>query len=262
MFSGPQISFSGAVWRARPHFQVLTPTMPLFCHHTDTDMRESLARHFGALKKAILSLEQCYDALTNSTLLENLDPQFPDPHTYCSLETEATVNFKYLRQLDEKKLLFVGETDNRERICIKFVRRYSRAVHEKCAEMGIAPKLRGFEDIGAGWKTVIMDALDEEYKPFDKNILPADTGERIGERLVELHQANFVHGDVRDANIMVRKDGKPGFMLVDFDWSGIIGEVRYPININKVDLWRPDDVSDGLLIKSDHDMAMLDRIFR
>ncbi len=128
--------------------------------------------------------------------------------------------------------------------------------------MGIAPKLRGFEDIGAGWKTVIMDALDEEYKPFDKNILPADTGERIGERLVELHQANFVHGDVRDANIMVRKDGKPGFMLVDFDWSGIIGEVRYPININKVDLWRPDDVSDGLLIKSDHDMAMLDRIFR
>ncbi len=51
-------------------------------------------------------------------------------------------------------------------------------------------------------------------------------------------------------------------MLVDFDWSGIIVEARYPINVNKVDFWRPDDVSDGLLIKSDHDMAMLDRIFR
>jgi len=191
-----------------------------------------------------------------------LGPQFPDPHTYRSFETETTVNFKYLRQLDEKKLLFVGAADNRGRICIKFVRRYSRAVHEKCAEMGIAPKLRGFEDIGAGWKMVIMDALDEEYKPFDKNILPADTHEQIRKRLIELHQANFVHGDVRDANIMVtRKDGKPGFMLVDFDWSGIIGEVRYPINVNKVDLWRPDDVLDGLLIKSDHDMAMLDRIF-
>jgi len=226
------------------------------------NMRESLARHFGALKKTILSLERCYEALRNPALLENLDPQFPDPRTFRSLESKTTVNFKYLCQMDEKKLLFVGETDKGERICIKFVRRYSRAVHEKCAEMGIAPKLRGFEDIGAGWKMVIMDALDEEYKPFDQNILAADTRERIGERLVELHQANFVHGDVRDANIMVRKDGKLGFMLVDFDWSGIIGEVRYPINVNKVDLWRPDDVSDGLLIKSDHDMAMLDRIFR
>ena len=70
-----------------------------------------------------------------------------------------------------------------------------------------------------------------------------------------------MHGDVWDINIMVRKDDKPGFMLVDFDWSGIIGEARYPINVNKVDLWRPDDVSDGLLIKPDHDMVMFVHIF-
>ena len=55
---------------------------------------------------------------------------------------------KYLHEIDEKELLFVGETDNGDRICIKFVRRYSKAVHEKCAEMGTAPKLRDFEDIG------------------------------------------------------------------------------------------------------------------
>ena len=262
MFTGPQISFSGAVWTTRPHFQVLTPTLPLFCHLTDTAMYESLARHFGAFKVAIRSLEQCYDTLKNPALLENLDPQFPDPRTYRCLETDTTVNFNYLRQIDEKKLLFIGENDNGERICVKFVRRYSQAVHEKCAQMGIAPKLRAFEDIGAGWKMVIMDALDEEYQPFDKRTLPLGADEHLRERLVELHQANFVHGDVRDVNIMVRKDGKPGFMLVDFDWSGIIGEACYPINVNKVDLWRPDDVSDGLLIKSDHDMAMLDRIFR
>ena len=224
-------------------------------------MRESLARHFGALKKSIRSLEQCYEALQKPARLENLDSSFPDPRTYRSLESKTTVNFKYLRQIDEKKLLFVGETDNEERICIKFVRRYSRAVHEKCAEMGIAPKLRGFEDIGAGWKMVIMDALDEEYEPFDKITLPVGAEEYLRGRLVELHQANFVHGDIRDVNVMVRKDGKLGLMLVDFDWSGIIDEARYPINVNKVDLWRPDDVSDGLLIKSDHDLAMLDRIF-
>lgn len=224
-------------------------------------MRESLARHFGALKNAIRSLGQCYEALRNPALLENLASQFPDPRTYRSLETKTNVNFKYVHQIDDKKLLFFGETDNTERICIKFVRRYSQAVHEKCAEMGIAPKLRGFEDIGAGWKMVIMDALDEKYQPFDKRTLPVGAENYLRRRLVELHQVNFVHGDVRDVNVMVRKDGKLGLMLVDFDWSGIIGEVRYPSNVNKVDLWRPDDVSDGLLIKSDHDMAMLHRIF-
>jgi len=224
-------------------------------------MRESLARHFGAFKTTIRSLEQCYDALENPTLLENLDPRFPDPHTYHSLETGTKVHFKYFLQIHEEKLLFFGKADDGQSICIKFVRRYSQAAHEKCAKMGIVPKLRGFEDIGAGWKMVIMDDLYEEYKPFDKNILPADTGERIRERLVELHLANFVHGDVRDVNIMIRKDGKSGFMLIDFDWSGAIGEVRYPININRVDFWRPDDVSDGMPIKSEHDMAMLDHIF-
>ena len=49
--------------------------------------------------------------------------------------------------------------------------------------------------------------------------------------LVNLHKVGFVHGDVRDTNIMVRKDRKPGFMLLDFDWSGLVGGVRYPMNV-------------------------------
>jgi tRNA A-37 threonylcarbamoyl transferase component Bud32 len=88
--------------------------------------------------------------------------------------------------------------------------------------MGIALKLRGFEDIGAGWSMVIMDALHEEYKPFNRNALPAGTHEHIRAGLDELHRAHFVHGDLRDANILVRQGGgKPGFMLVDFDWAGV-----------------------------------------
>ena len=87
------------------------------------------------------------------------------------------------------------------------MRRYSPDVHEKCAEMGIAPKLRGFENIGAGWTMVVTDALDEEYTSFDKGVPPSGTQKYLTERLAELHQAHFVHGDVRDVNIMVQKDG-------------------------------------------------------
>ena len=104
--SGPQVSFSGAVWTTRPHFQVLTPTLPLFCHHTDTHMRESLACRFGAFKKAIRLLDICYAGLTDPALPKNLNSQFLDPRTYSSLETKTTVKFKYHRQIDEKEAAF------------------------------------------------------------------------------------------------------------------------------------------------------------
>jgi hypothetical protein len=260
MFSGPHISFSGAIRAERPHFQVLTSSIPLFCHKADTKTRDSLARHFGAFKKAIRKLRQCYDTLQVPALIEDLSPQFPDPRTYPSLETNSTVKFEYVRRMYEKKLLFLGKTDSGERICVKFVRRYSREAHEKCATMGIAPRLRGFKGIGAGWTMVIMDDLSEEYKPFNKEAPGAGKAD-IEAKLKELHQAHFVHGDIRDTNIMVRMDGKPGFMLVDFDWAGVAGDVCYPANVNKAGIWRPDDVFGRMPITTQHDIAMLKYIF-
>jgi RIO-like serine/threonine protein kinase len=42
-------------------------------------------------------------------------------------------------------------------------------------------------------------------------------------KLTSLHQENYVHGDIRNTNIMMKKDGNQGFKLVDFDW--------YPMNV-------------------------------
>ena len=60
---------------------------------------------------------------------------------------------------------------------------------------------------------------------------------------------------------MVPHDGE-GIMLVDFDWGGKIEEVKYPININlKIERGRPDGVSGGEHIRSDHDIDMAHRVF-
>jgi hypothetical protein len=57
---------------------------------------------------------------------------------------------------------------------------------------------------------------------------------------------------------MVRRDHSPGFKLVDFDWSGKIGEIRYPMNVFRGDsLWRPDGAEDGQLVLAEHDIQML-----
>jgi len=84
-------------------------------------------------------------------------------------------------------------------------------------------------------------------------------GRKIREVVTQLHNQNMVHGDLRDTNIVVANDGS--FMLIDFDWSGIEGQVRYPPLVNRVDIQRPDNVLDGNLIMRQDDAYMLDRLF-
>jgi hypothetical protein len=86
-------------------------------------------------------------------------------------------------------------------------------------------------------------------------------------KLVALHQAGYIHGNIHDANLMVWKDGSLGFMLINFDWAGEIGKAQYPININ-INLKEDGSVKhlagayDGKLIgKSEHDIEMLHKIF-
>ena len=61
---------------------------------------------------------------------------------------------------------------------------------------------------------------------------------------------------------MIKVSGFVSFKLVDFDWSGRIGEVRYPMNVYQGQrLWRPREAEDGQLIKADHDIEMLKAMY-
>lgn len=52
------------------------------------------------------------------------------------------------------------------------------------------------------------------------------------------------------------------FMLLDFDWGGLMGQVRYPEFINMGPLLRrPAGVGYDVLILPEHGLAMLDTMF-
>ena len=57
-----------------------------------------------------------------------------------------------------------------------------------------------------------------------------------------MHQQGFVHGDILNVNVMITNGLTLAVMLlvVDFDWAGRIGEVRYPMNVNREDVYRPN----------------------
>ena len=50
---------------------------------------------------------------------------------------------------------------------------------------------------------------------------PADASfeSEVRERVTSLHKVGFVHGDIRSANIIVKKDDSPGIMLIDFEFA-------------------------------------------
>ncbi|KAG1843680.1 hypothetical protein F4604DRAFT_1823435 [Suillus subluteus] len=216
-----------------PHidFSVLLAALPLLYHHTDTKMRTFVARHVGAFRKSLRSLnEYCktMDLDANSpTLNPDLNPvtAFPFQRSYTCIETSSMVHFRYIYQMDNTKLIFTAQRTNKKMICIKFVRRYSMDVHKLCASEDFAPVLYGLDYLPGGWYMVVMELIENDYICLRECSAPHSHQDEIAQKLERLHQNGLVHGDIRDMNIMVKKDGSSGIKLVDFDWSGKIGKI-------------------------------------
>jgi hypothetical protein len=193
---------------------------------------------------------------------------FPYPTSFTSLDDNSTIAFEYREHLHEdgaksKRLIFFGtlnEGDAEVPICIKFVHDYSRDAHMHCAQAGVAPRLRGFEQLPGGWYMAVMDRLVAYDVLADLPIgelIPRSVFHSIGEHLRTLHARKLVHGDIRDTNILLEREDRTKFMIIDFDWAGVEGIVRYPAYVNYRDIQRPHDARDGLHIQAAHDDAML-----
>jgi tRNA A-37 threonylcarbamoyl transferase component Bud32 len=92
---------------------------------------------------------------------------------------------------------------------------------------------------------VVMDDVSEEYISLfnlvrdnpdfllsedhmvDRNCL----SEEVRQCLRQFHEAGFVHGDIRDTNIMMKRGGFNGgfFLVVDYDSCGKITLLSYTV---------------------------------
>ncbi|KAG5633994.1 hypothetical protein H0H81_003982 [Sphagnurus paluster] len=248
-------------------------TLPLNFDTANNELFDTLARHLAALKRGIASLETYYGELDQGTLrpADIPQPSFPYPTSFNNLREDTASSLTYNGNLGGRRLFFKGSiNEGKKPVCIKFVRRYGDKVHHWCAEKGIAPDLLGFQKLPGGWYLVIMELLKEPWQLLWelKRLSIISEAEILKEQLraalAEMHQKHMVHGDIRDTNVMLNMDvaGNPRFMILDFDWAGQVGEVKYPKLVNREpELRRPDDVEDGKVILPVHDTAMVHSIF-
>ncbi|KAG1795845.1 hypothetical protein EV424DRAFT_1334392, partial [Suillus variegatus] len=104
--------------RSAPNMQVISIALPLFYRPTDRKMRAMVARHVGALRKALRYLLACYQSMISNTMSRSPDqhlrfpdskfpnPMFPYPCSFTCIKTSLTCHFTYCDQMYPIKLLF------------------------------------------------------------------------------------------------------------------------------------------------------------
>jgi hypothetical protein len=229
--------------------QPLTDMVNLQFDPYDPDRMLNVARLFLALRESLKELDTFYNEIEHQKAAI----------LWPSIRAYQGVQFEYVERLLPdclSKAVFKARTlPNNEMIVVKFTNSYGVDAHRLLQGEQLAPRLRYFSGDDKGFKKpgglemVVMDFMPEySDSPLTKQGL-----EDVRRALDLLHQAGYVFGDLRLANILNLQDGHA--MLVDFDWSGVAEQVFYPMGLNKEIEW-PATCDAGAPIRKDDDLFM------
>jgi hypothetical protein len=263
---GSLIGFSGVVLTDRVQLQSLTEVFPLHENLHEGDIVIRVARAFGAYRIAVDTLREHYQNLPKLPTRESVHRvTFPYPDSWA---TDGGVKFTYRSRFDKDRLIFLATTIEGATVLVKFTRRYSAAAHQLCADAGVAPQLIGFRYLPGGWYMAVMEYLDpliyRVLEPRDYRYTELVAG--VQKVIETLHAGGFVHGDIRYVNMMTRHEWKGSeamgnVFLIDFDWAGHDGNVRYPPHLNNKSVKRHDEAKGEELVSKAHDWFMVEHMF-
>ena len=243
--AGPEyFQVYGAAWYSdRMCIDQLTDPMSLLEEpHNQDASAEKLAR-------VLFTIEVTIRKLSN---LEVTDFLYPYYHYTNSQSIGLT------HPLRGNVCLWKASMNSERQIVVKFVHHYGLDVHKYLASEDMAPSVLHTEFLPGGWMVVVMDYVDGESPvslQTDSDKIKFD--EFMNKLKGALRRKNFVHGDLRSPNIIKCEDK---FMVVDFDWAGKNGEVKYPVTINMDQFRWHRGVKPCYPILHEHDEFQLDKI--
>ena len=197
---------------------------------------------------------------------------FPSITAYCP-EGGGHVKFKYFGFLENCPecitLRAQTETLPIQDIVVKFVDRYGQRAHEILADQDFAPKLLycgspHLDDEDPSYESismVVMEYVDGNTFAVAKKKMSEESIRNVRsqvERALQLlHNSGLVFGDLRPLNVMITKDGR--IKLIDFNWAGVEGQVKYPSLISSGIIWAKG-VEALAVIRKEHDWEMFEKL--
>lgn len=246
--------------RAEP----LTPLFEPSTHWRHEGARRRLASVFDALLETVSHIQCHYQGLKlSSHAFSNEARRFPYARSLKNAD-QSQAWFRYRSQSEESTLVFRAHIGTRP-----VVVKYSADVHRFLSDLLLAPALLHCERIPGDWLFVIMDEAlyGALYKLRPSLAIPQQekvwTETKRVARL--LHENGFVHGDIRDSNILIDTNSLDAdnvkLHFIDFDWAGRVERVKYPMGVNTTSVKRPATVKYDALITKEHDIAMVENLF-
>lgn len=255
---GPWICVHGAILLDEFVCQPLTEFM--YCMDRPGEFGDGLmrlARLMQALSIAHTSLRDFYRRVTG-TDKPVYQPKSPYQNTYGT----ETHHLTYKGTVRGHQNVWRATCKTRGEVIVKFVKGYGEDAHRLLADRKMAPKLYHIGAADAlGCRMVVMEYI--EPKSFDT--LSADEEENfvltVRQAIQVLHSSdkNLVFGDLRPPNTLVPADGRSPALLIDFDWSGKEGSVRYPVGLVEAHQW-PEGAVAGAEITKAHDLEWLGKL--
>ncbi|KAL4255883.1 hypothetical protein AB1N83_011384 [Pleurotus pulmonarius] len=119
-----------------------------------------------------------------------------------------------------------------------------------------SPHFSSFRAETVGKFCVVTEFVEEK----ESAQLTTEGVKTLRDAVKALHEHALVFGDLRDANVLVDTRGNP--YLIDFDWSGAEGTVRYPLDLNTAGIDWAEGVRPGAKIRREHDVDMLEKLLK
>jgi hypothetical protein len=274
MYIGPHIGFYALAYKKRTRLVALTPLLPMTAESGNDQVRPALLNAF----KAACLLRHCIhkdseDLFTRKKeslpipIQGNL-PYVTEVATYSPSggASSSTVCFQIQGEAYQgrdtrypNRFLYSATLDNldKNQVIVKFTRRYCPGLHSFCASQGHAPQLLGYGTIPGGWLVVVMEKIEQQdtnLRSYAHKHLQAWSKD-LKSLVSGFHNEGWVHGDLRDANLIVGNENPGQVMLVDFDWGGRNGQVSYPTALVHEELVKPG--GGDLCITKEHDDYVL-----
>jgi serine/threonine protein kinase len=236
---------------------------------------KQVARIFYALRTSLEKLKSYYENLKPTANPPAPTRYFPFFTTYC--DNGKVVQFEYVGFLEDGLDCTTLRARTRaaahpaQDIVVKFVDNYGERAHRLLAENGLAPTLfyygSPFLDKELSYHSLSMVVMDyingdtlataKKEKKLDKKTTQIVRSE-VQRAIEMLHDRGLVFGDLRSPNVMITKANE--VKLIDFNWAGEEGQAKYPYLMSSDIKWAAGVEALGV-IKKDHDMEMLARMF-
>ncbi len=215
-----------------------------------------IARHFSALRNAVVSLFDWYSSQRACMPLKQA------VHPYlCAIDV---FRWTYIERMVAGQNVYRVRlhTDPECLAIVKFAQQYSIEAHGFCADLKVAPKIYAQTTLAHGWQCIVMEYI--EAVPWSLKLPPEvhlSYVSLVKAAVGKMHENGLVHGDLRTNNILWRRDsgGAVVVWLVDFDFAGRDGEATYPPDLNLTINWH-GEVKAFCKVRKEHDLYMIDRV--